>query len=872
MITISKVLALGVLLSRWSEASSSDECYIGCYKDDRARDLKHREPGRFTVSQCRDACKSKNYKVFSVQYGYECFCDNVYGGSQYKKVDDKECRRSGFPAGTGGPWRNSIYNVECSAPAPAPAPGVDDEDCDWGGYLDRYEDLRKAYGDKDYTAARLHYNTYGEKEGRDCTCPKLLGDGVTNIPLDHIVDYAFLSDKIWTTDNTGYLTDANTGAHFTIDYELDTEYGRMWLVRTKHRGGQNGECVIAVKQEELYHDSSLENDEKWAYVLGGIKMIPEKIVGTDFYVMKQYNQMGSEFVTTHGMIIQGWLQFCSSMGAPDITLTGHSLGGAVAMWFAYVMEYEGVNILGTQDTEIRVGRLVTFDAPPVHFPSSSDTQDICPKELQDIDVAVNFLRGGLTGPVQEDTSFTTWVWSPWSIKSHIKGMAAEKTMEWIADSIGRDCVSTIELEQDTLDKIYGFVPSKAADIVNWIASFGMDDETKVYQVLVAASGDYNRRDEFKRYCGDRKALADFGCGCGAGYKTNGKCPPKVQFRSAGTCPVFDGLFAGAKESLDMDTKRTIDAPACAEFCTQLEDCQSWYFNKKEMRCHALSGNNTSKKTKDSNFQHGLRCPKVRESFMERNVQYVESDPKNVFYDQMKIDSKVATEKPEDLCAEGCGLNPGCKSWVFHHPTKMCKAFRTYMPGRKPANGYTSGLPQRVTTENLKIPEQAGVCCGDKEMWSDCGFWGSNKCPQGWNYETYRYCGFMATESFCKQSCGKKDWGCGCQEELGKCSVGLPPQSHENFVRFCEHPGQKGRCCDQTGTQEGRAFDLDVLAGCPRLDTLSSIEVVGDCQVNLFTKKMFKGKQYTIIGEGRYNAGSKTFPSDAVSFAKVTCDN
>merc|ERR1711920_490807 len=157
--------------------------------------------------------------------------------------------------------------------------------------------------------------------------------------------------------------------------------------------------------------------------------------------------------------------------------------------------------------------------------------------------------------------------------------------------------------------------------------------------------------------------------------------------------------------------------------------------------------------------------------MEKNVQYVESDSNNVFY-IMDIVTNPDPQTREELCAEGCGKNPACKSWSFNHSTKKCAAYRTYMPGRKPANGYTSGLPKRVTTKNLDDAKYMGVCCGDQEIWSECGIGGTDKCPQGWNYVTWKTCGFFMTNSKCRKTCAKKDFGCGCQEFLEKntCSV------------------------------------------------------------------------------------------------------
>ena len=41
---------------------------------------------------------------------------------------------------------------------------------DWQCYLNRYADLRAAYGDTGIAAADAHYGTTGQAEGRDNTC------------------------------------------------------------------------------------------------------------------------------------------------------------------------------------------------------------------------------------------------------------------------------------------------------------------------------------------------------------------------------------------------------------------------------------------------------------------------------------------------------------------------------------------------------------------------------------------------------------------------------------------------------------------------------------------------------------------------------
>lgn len=534
------------------------------------------------------------------------------------------------------------------------------------------------------------------------------------------------------------------------------------------------------------------------------------------------------------------------------------------MWFAYAIEHkQGPNLFGTQATDIRVGKLVTFDAPPVHNPSNADKQDICPKTLQNLDVAVNFLKGG-RGPVREDESFTNLVplWSPWKVVNNLKSELAEELIEAFFDQVGRDCIGRVDLNREFV----GVLVNKI-DFIGWAAAVEVSD---MYKALLGMAGDYDRRAQFKRFCGEKKVLADFGCGCGHGLKTNGKCPPKVQYRTEGTCPVFEGLFAGS-DSPAIDFAKTIDAEACAEFCTALNACKSWKWEKKTTTCSALGIKAPRPRwytvEKAKGWFNGYRCPAVGASWSLANERYWQ-DPKDTITYNLNVDTRGQSRI--DVCSEACGQNPGCKSWTYNHAKKECYTFKGYMPANRQQNGFTSGLPKRVVLKNLKVKHLFEPrCCGDHEIWTGCE-WApeSGDCPQGYSYVDWDWCSFMKTKAKCRKSCAKKDLGCGCGRT---CLLGVPPQGHDGFVRFCENGNMGGKCCDQAGSPTGREFDLNIILGCPNDKKLSSIEIVGDCKVDLYTKTNKGGTRYTVQGPAKVNAG-RPFPDNAIAYAKVTCRN
>jgi hypothetical protein len=85
--------------------------YIGCYKDNESRDLKHGPKKRgYSPESCKTACPA--YKYFALQDGGWCNCDNSYSTpeSKYPKQPDSECNKGG--RGYGGWWRNAVYKTD----------------------------------------------------------------------------------------------------------------------------------------------------------------------------------------------------------------------------------------------------------------------------------------------------------------------------------------------------------------------------------------------------------------------------------------------------------------------------------------------------------------------------------------------------------------------------------------------------------------------------------------------------------------------------------------------------------------------------------------------------------------------------------------
>ncbi|XP_052077185.1 uncharacterized protein LOC127715185 [Mytilus californianus] len=98
------------------QANPANGGYIGCYKDDGVRHLKHKVSSlgsSITLAKCREHCKG--YKYTGLQYSTYCLCGNVLENKKYPKVADSECNMACAGEKTrkcGGGWRNSIYLVK----------------------------------------------------------------------------------------------------------------------------------------------------------------------------------------------------------------------------------------------------------------------------------------------------------------------------------------------------------------------------------------------------------------------------------------------------------------------------------------------------------------------------------------------------------------------------------------------------------------------------------------------------------------------------------------------------------------------------------------------------------------------------------------
>jgi len=102
--------------------------YMGCYKDEKSRDLQIFLGNGLTVRQCFDKAKDLANRFVGLQYGNECWSGNnpgTYGklsASQCSMVGNTDDEYLGHPVNWGNAWANSVYNITDYRHS---------KDCDW---------------------------------------------------------------------------------------------------------------------------------------------------------------------------------------------------------------------------------------------------------------------------------------------------------------------------------------------------------------------------------------------------------------------------------------------------------------------------------------------------------------------------------------------------------------------------------------------------------------------------------------------------------------------------------------------------------------------------------------------------------------------
>jgi len=94
--------------------------FLGCYRDDASRDLKHNGGNVKSIEKCRAWATKKKLKYFALQWGVQCFGDNSFStpAKKYKRLYPQKCVRNGFVCGNdenmglcGGGWANAMYRT-----------------------------------------------------------------------------------------------------------------------------------------------------------------------------------------------------------------------------------------------------------------------------------------------------------------------------------------------------------------------------------------------------------------------------------------------------------------------------------------------------------------------------------------------------------------------------------------------------------------------------------------------------------------------------------------------------------------------------------------------------------------------------------------
>jgi len=117
------ILGLHLAAAQGPESKKFDS-FLGCYRDDGARDLKKFGGNLKSIAKCRAWATKKKLKYFAMQWGVQCFGDNSFGSPRNKyyqhplqtctRHDSRRrhiysCGEPEFHAYCGGNWVNAMY-------------------------------------------------------------------------------------------------------------------------------------------------------------------------------------------------------------------------------------------------------------------------------------------------------------------------------------------------------------------------------------------------------------------------------------------------------------------------------------------------------------------------------------------------------------------------------------------------------------------------------------------------------------------------------------------------------------------------------------------------------------------------------------------
>ena len=107
--TIASIMAIEGQVS--AGTTNPNPRYLGCFRDNPARDLDLASTNAGTIESCVALCANKGLKYAGAQFGGQCFCGNQYGKYGQSNTCNAKCSGNSNEI-CGGTWANSIYQVQ----------------------------------------------------------------------------------------------------------------------------------------------------------------------------------------------------------------------------------------------------------------------------------------------------------------------------------------------------------------------------------------------------------------------------------------------------------------------------------------------------------------------------------------------------------------------------------------------------------------------------------------------------------------------------------------------------------------------------------------------------------------------------------------